>query len=52
MASISIEEANAIIEDIMLDNGGIDEEERREARPRFLRAFNSMRKKLAATTST
>ena len=52
MASISVEEANGIIEEIMLGNGGIDDETRKKTDPKVLRALESVRQKLAAATST
>lgn len=52
MASISAEEANAIIQKIMVHNGGIDEETRRNTPMIALEALDSVRKKLAAATST
>lgn len=52
MASISVEEANGIIEGIMLNNGGIDDETRKNSPVQTLKSLNSLRKKLAAATST
>ena len=51
MASISRDEAHAIIKDIMIDNGGIDDESRAQSAKDTLRALRSVRKKLAAATS-
>ena len=52
MASISVEEANGIIEEIMLDNGGIDDETRKKTPAQILKSLKSLRQKLAAATST
>ena len=55
MTQISVEAANAIIEKIMVTNGGAHEEERKKARetvPSVLDALDSAREQLGTATST
>ena len=52
MTPISVEEANGIIEEIMLENGGIDDETRKKTPIQTLKSLKSLRQKLAAATST